>query len=179
MPLTKQQKSAILEDGIKKIKESKTLVFAEYNKVLVEDFKKLRRELKKVGADLKVLKKRLLNIALKNAGVNFSAGGGLASGWDLLAAKTQLGTIFAKGDLTSVAGPIHKFSKDLTRTKKGEFSVMAAYDLTEKRLVDFNEFKIIATLPSREVLLAQIVMMLTMPLKQMMITLNERSKQTQ
>jgi ribosomal protein L10 len=42
--------------------------------------------------------------------------------------------------------------------------------------VDANEFKAIATLPSREVLLAQIAMMLTMPLKQMMMVLNERAK---
>ena len=167
--LTKQQKSNLIDDGVKKIQSSRMLVFMEYNKVLVEDFKKLRRELKKAGADFKVLKKRLLNIALKNSGINF----------DSMAAKAQLGTIFAKGDLTSVAGLIHKFSKDLTKAKKGEFSVMAAYDLLEKRLVDINEFKAIATLPSREILLAQIAMMLTMPLKQMMMVLNERSKQTQ
>jgi len=164
--LTKQQKSALLDEGVKKIKESGALVFAEYNKVLVEDFKKLRRELKKAGADLKVLKKRLLNIALKNSGVNF----------DPMTAKTQLSTIFAKGDLMSVAGLVHKFSKDLTKAKKGEFSVMAAYDLAEKRLVDANEFKVIATLPPREVLLAQITMMLTMPIKQLMKVLEERSK---
>ena len=134
----------------------------------MEDFKKLRRELKKAGAELKVLKKRLLNIALKNSGVNF----------DPMAAKTQLGTIFAKGDLTSVAGLIHKFAKDLTRAKKGEFAVIAAYDLAEKRLVDANEFKAIATLPPREVLLAQVAMMLTMPLKQLMMVLNEKSKKS-
>ena len=62
--LTKQQKSALLDEGVKKIKESGALVFAEYNKVLVEDFKKLRRELKKTGAGFKVFKKRLLNISL-------------------------------------------------------------------------------------------------------------------
>src|SRR3989344_7551829 len=120
--LTKQQKSAFIDEGAKRVQDSRTLVFAEYNKVLMEDFKKLRRELKKAGAELKVLKKRLLNIALKNSGVNF----------DPMAAKTQLGTIFAKGDLTSVAGLIHKFAKDLTRAKKGEFAVIAAYDLAEK-----------------------------------------------
>ena len=167
--LTKQQKSALLDQGAKKLKESKAMVFAEFNGVLVEDFKKLRRELKKAGADLKILKKRLLNIVLKNAGVAF----------DATNAKTQLGTIFSKGDLASVAGLVHKFSKDITKSKKGAFAVMGAYDFNEKRLVDSTEFKAIATLPSREVLLAQIAMMLTMPLKQMMMVLNERSKKVQ
>ena len=164
--LTKKQKTAVVDEGAKKIGESQALVFAEYNKVLVEDFKKLRRELKKAGADFKVLKKRLLNIALKNKGINF----------DPSAAKTQLGTIFAKGDLASVAAMVHKFSKDLTKAKKGDFLVMGAYDAKENRVLDANEFKLVATLPSREVLLAQIAMMLTMPLKQMMMVLNEKSK---
>lgn len=164
--LTKNQKSVLIDEASKKLSASKTAIFAEFNRIAVEDLKKLRRELKKAGADLKILKKRLLNLALKNAGVNF----------DSMTIKTQLGTIFTKGDLTSVAGLIYKFSKDLTRAKKGEFAVMAAYDLAEKRLVDANEFRAIATLPPREVLLAQIAMMLTMPLKQLMKVLEERSK---
>ena len=156
----------MIEAAEKKLKESKTAVFAEFSGVLVEDFKKLRRELKKVGADLKVVKKRLLNIALKNTGVSF----------DSMSAKTQLGTVFSKGDLTGVAAIVHKFTKEIVKAKRGAFSVLGAYDFNEKRLVDANEFKAIATLPPREVLLAQIAMMLTMPLKQMMKVLEERSK---
>jgi len=156
----------MVEEGEKKIAESRVLVFSEFNGVTTEAFKKLRRELKKTGADLKIIKKRLLNLMLKSVGAVF----------DPLTAKTQLGTIFTKGDLTSAASIIHKFSKELTKAKKGEFSVLAAYDLVEKRLVDVNEFKAIATLPPREVLLAQIAILLTMPLKQMMMALNERSK---
>ena len=168
MALTKKQKSEILDAGTKKIGESRSLVFAEFNGVLMEDFRKLRRELKKAGADLQVLKKRLLNIALKNSNISF----------DSMAVKTQIGTIFSKSDLAGIAGIIHKFSKDLIRAKKGGFTVMGAYDFEEKRTVDPNEFKAIATLPSREVLLAQIVMMLTMPLKQMMMVLNEKAKKS-
>ena len=96
--------------------------------------------------------------------------------FDPVSLKTQLGTVFASGDLTSVASILHRFSKELVKSKKGDFGVIAAYDSGERRLVDANEFKAIATLPSREILLAQIAMMLTMPLKQMMMALNERSK---
>ncbi len=169
MALTKKQKGEAINSAAKKLQDSKSAVFAEFSGVLMEDFKKLRRELKKAGADLQVIKKRLLNIALKNIGADF----------DPMSAKTQLGTIFVKGDITSVAPLIHKFAKDLARAKKGEFAVVGAYDFNEKRAVDSNEFKAIATLPPREVLLAQIAMMLTMPLKQMMMVLNERSKKAQ
>lgn len=169
MSLTKVQKTSVINEAVKKINSSKAVVFAEFNKVGVEDLKRLRRELKKASADIKVLKKRLLNIALKNAGIQF----------DPVSRKTQLGTVFASGDMASVAAIMHKFSKELTKAKKGDFGVIAAYDAGEKRVVDANEFKAIATLPSKEVLLAQIAMMLTMPLKQMMMVLNERSKKVQ
>ena len=166
MALTKKQKVEQIDSGSKKLTESQTMVFAEFKGVSVEHFKKLRLELKKVGADMKIIKKRLLNIVLKNAGIAF----------DPTFMKNQLGTIFAKGDLTSVASIIHKFSKSLVKEKKGEFNVLGAYDFTAKQLVESAEFKIIATLPSREVLLAQLAMMFTMPMKKLMTALNERAK---
>ncbi len=168
MALTKKQKGELIDQGGKSASQSKAMVFAEFKGVSVEQFKHLRRELKKVGADMQVLKKRLLNIVLKNAGVNF----------DATTMKNQMGTIFSQGELSGIASTIHKFSKGLIKEKKGEFTVLSAYDTNEKRLVDANEFKAIATLPSREVLLAQIAMMLTMPLKQLMMVINEKSKQS-
>ena len=169
MPLTKKQKTSLVDEGAKKLKESLTAVFAGFNGVTVEDFKRLKRELKKAGADFKVVKKRLLNISLKNSGIQF----------DAMSAKSQLGAVFAKGDLSSVAAVINKFAKELKKSKKGEFEVMGAYDMKENRLVDAKEFNIVATLPSREVLLAQIAMMLTMPMKQIMMILSEKAKKTQ
>lgn len=167
MALTKIQKQEQAELGLKKIKDSQNLVFVDFNKVSVENIKRLRRELKKLGADFKVLKKRILKIALQKSGVEF----------DPLQFKAQLGTIFLPKDLSDFAAQIYKFSKELERTKKGEFKVLGSFDLLEKRFVDVNEFNAIAKLPSREALLAQIAMMLTMPIKQVMQILNERSKQ--
>ena len=156
----------MIDEAGKKLAESKAAIFVEFKGVGVEEFKKLRRLLKAVGADLKIIKKNLLNIALKNYGISF----------DSTEKKDQLGTVFAKGDLGGVASIVHKFAKDLVRSKKGFFAVLGAYDANEKHLLDQNEFKVIATLPPREVLLAQIAMMLTMPLKQTMSIINERSK---
>jgi len=167
MSLTKKQKISLVDESVKKIKENETAVFISFNGVLVEDFKKLKRELKKSGAELKVVKKRLMNISLKNSGINF----------DAMTAKSQMAAVFAKGDLTSVASIINKFAKEIKKSKKGEFDILGAYDMKESRLVDAKEFGLVATLPSREVLLAQIAMMLTMPIKKIMIGLNERAKQ--
>jgi ribosomal protein L10 len=96
-----------------------------------------------------------------------------------MTAKSQMAAIFAKGDLTSVAAVINKFAKDIKKSKKGEFEVLGSYDMKGKRLVDAKEFNLVATLPSREVLLSQIAMMLTLPIKKVMIGLTELSKKSQ
>jgi len=49
--------------------------------------------------------------------------------------------------------------------------------MKENRMVDAKEFNLVAALPSREILLSQIAMMLTMPIKKLMLGLNERAKQ--
>jgi len=116
MSLTKKQKISLVDESAKRLKENETAVFVGFSGVLVEDFKKLKRELKKVGADLKVVKKRLINISLKNSGINF----------DAMVAKSQMAAIFAKGDLASVAVIINKFAKVIKKSKKGEFEALGA-----------------------------------------------------
>ncbi len=167
MSLNKAQKQEQIELGLEKVKASENLVFVDFNKVSVENIKRLRRELKKLGADFKVIKKRLLKLSFQKSGLDF----------DPLQFKAQLGTIFLPKDLSSFAANIYKFAKDLERSKKGEFKILGALDILGKKFIDANEFNAIAKLPTREVLLAQVVMMLTMPMKQLMQVINERSKQ--
>ena len=70
---TKQQKEVLVQEVVDKIKDSKALVFANYQGVNVKDITELRRELRKSGSGWQVLKKTLLNIALKNAGVEVNS----------------------------------------------------------------------------------------------------------
>jgi large subunit ribosomal protein L10 len=117
------------------------------------------------GATYKVFKKRLLKIALKDAGIET----------DALGNKGQVVTVFAKEDLTSVAGSIFKFSKDLTKMKV-DFKVLGAFDREGNRAIPVAEFNVIAKLPSREVLLAQVMGTMTGPLRKVLIALNEIAK---
>ena len=166
MSLTKKQKISLVDAGEKILKENTTSVFVGFNGVSVEDLKSFRKELKEVGVDFKVVKKRLLNISLKKSGIQF----------DTMIGKLQTGIIYTTKDMPSVAAIINKFAKKIKKAKKGEFGVIGAYDTNEARLVDVEEFNIIANLPSREVLLAQIAMMLTIPIKKVMFGLSERAK---
>jgi large subunit ribosomal protein L10 len=73
MQHTKQQKEALVQQVTESIKSSKALVFANYKGVTVKDITAIRQELRKSGSSWQVMKKTLLNIALKNAGVEVDA----------------------------------------------------------------------------------------------------------
>jgi len=79
-----------------------------------------------------------------------------------------MGTIFSANDIYSAAGPVYKSLEKI--------QTLGAYDLKEKQSLAADLFKKIALLPSREVLLSQVVGMLAAPIKMFLYILNEKSK---
>ena len=163
--LTKAQKKQHIDKSAEMVKGSKTLVFADFTGVDTASVRRLKLEVKKAGATFKVFKKRLLNITLKELGVEFNP----------MQFKTQVGTFFIPEDLTSVAATIHKFAKELAKSKKN-FIVLGAYDLAGKRSVPVEEFTMIAKLPGREVLLSMVIGGITGPLRAVMYLVGELAK---
>ncbi len=163
--LTKLQKKKHVEIGEDLLKKSKTLVFADFTGVDTGSVRRIKVEVKKAGATFKVIKKRLLRIAFKNLGIDF----------DPMQFAAQVGTFFVPEDLSSVAGPIHKFAKEVLKEKK-EFKVLGAYDLANKTLISLDEFNIIAKLPGRETLLAMVLGAITGPLRAFMYVAAEIAK---
>jgi len=163
--LTKEQKKEHVALSSVLIKNSKSLVFADFSGAPTKEIEKLKAELKGVGATYKVFKKRLLKFALQEAGIPV----------DSLDAKAPVVTMFAKGDMTSVASPVYKFSKELAK-RKINFSVLGAFDREGNKSLTVEEFNIIARLPSREVLLAQVMGAMTGPLRKLLATINEVAK---
>ncbi len=164
---TKAQKSRELEDGKKFLSASKNVVFADFTGVGIELLKKLKKELKKSGAAFRVIKKRLLRIAMKDSGYDL----------DPTQFDAQVGSIFVPGELSDgAADAIYKFSKALAKEKK-EFKVLGAYDLAARKALTGEEFMVIAKLPSREVLLGMLLGAITGPLRAFMYALAEISKQ--
>src|SRR3989304_6080683 len=149
--LTKEEKKKQVELGEKELKGSQSLVFADFGGVATADVRNLKTSLRDKNAKYKVFKKRLLKIALKNAGFDV----------DVDKFEAQLGTVFAATPIYDIAGMVHKFAKDLLKKTKKDFKIMGAYDVKEKKFFDAAQFATIAKLPAREVLLAQIAMMLT------------------
>lgn len=163
--LTKQQKSQQIEESKKIIKDNKTLVFVDFTGTIVEDIKKLRRVLLEIGGNMKVIKKKLLRVAFKESNLDF----------DPEQFDSQVATILTQKDISELAGPIYKFSKE---TKNKNFKILGGYDLMEKSFIDAETVKQIGQLPSREVLLGRVVGMLISPIRMFLYVLDQKSKQT-
>ncbi|MFA5013399.1 MAG: 50S ribosomal protein L10 [Candidatus Paceibacterota bacterium] len=69
MALTKEKKQNIVSDLETKIAKQKAMVFMDFTGVKVKDMADLRNQLKDQGSELKVAKKTLLKIALKNKNI--------------------------------------------------------------------------------------------------------------
>ncbi|MBI2514922.1 50S ribosomal protein L10 [Candidatus Wolfebacteria bacterium] len=154
--LTKLQKSKQIEIGKKLIEESRSLIFVDFGGVSVKNLESLRRKLKEIGAQLKVIKKRLLRIAFEKRNLDFNP-----EQFEL-----QVGTIFSPKEVYEVAGSI----------SKSGVKILGGYDLELKSFFDAEKVKFFGNLPSREILLGQLVGMIAAPIKMLMYVLKEKSK---
>ncbi|MEK7554529.1 MAG: 50S ribosomal protein L10 [Patescibacteria group bacterium] len=163
---TKAQKADEIKLSKKLISGAKNIVFVDFGGVSFTMLGRLKKELKKSDAAFKVLKKRLLKIALKESGMDF----------DPTQFDAQAGSIFVPGELSDgAAAAVYKFGKDLAKEKK-PFKILGAYDAAAQRFLSAEEFTVIAKLPSREALLGQVASVFAGPIRAFMYALQERSK---
>ena len=108
---TRQAKETLVAELVEKIKSSKAVVYANYKGVTVKDLTGMRKELAKSGSSWQVMKKTLLNIALKEAGVEGNVRelpgqiGVAFSADEVAAAKTLADFVKAnKGTMFSIEG---------------------------------------------------------------------------
>jgi len=153
---TKQQKEVLVTEVTKKIKESKALVFANFKGVSVKDISLVRKELNVNGSGWQVLKKTLLNIALKEAGVVV----------DARKFDGQIGVAFSSDEVTAakVLSAFAKANKDIPFTIEGG-------SLGVKEL-SIEEVKALAKLPSQDEMRAQLVGTLQAPITSFVRVLN-------
>lgn len=97
---TRKQKEEIVASVTERARESKSLVFAQYAGLTVKESMELQREMKKSGGSLRVMKKTLLSIALKSAGISV----------DVKTLPGQIVTAFSP-DEVSAAKTLVEFSK--------------------------------------------------------------------
>lgn len=168
---TKVQKNEELKRAKELLEKSKALIFADFSKVTAENIRTLRTELRKSGASFLVIKKRLLGLLLKEKGIVA----------DLSKFKVSVGTIFAEGDIEKAAGPAYTFFSTLALPEGAAKDVwvkhlLGGYDEKMGAAVDAQQIIFIGKLPPREVLLAQLLGMLTAPIRSFMYVLDQKAK---
>lgn len=155
MAVTREQKVATLEDLRDKFARSKGIVFAQYRGITVNDLQEMRKGLRKAHVDYKVAKKTLVRIAAKEKG--YEIPGNLMEG--------PIGVAFGYDDEIVAAQKMQEFAKKFEKLK-------LVGGLMDGKLLDAATVKQLAGIPSKKVLLAQLLSAMQGPLRGFVGTLN-------
>lgn len=144
----KAQKEAVVKAVADKASAAKALVFANFKGVSVKDITAIRRELMKSGSSWQVMKKTLLNLALKDAGVSVNA----------RELDGQVGVAFSSDEVTAA-----KVLVDFKKANKDSTLEIVGGSLGQDAL-DVKAVKALALLPSQDELRAKLVGTLQAPI---------------
>ncbi len=149
--VSKQKKAEQLAVLEAHLKSAKSVAFTSNTKVTVLEISALKKDLRAQNAIYLTAKKTLIRIAFKSVyGVEI----------DLATLPGQVGLVIANGDALAPFGIANKYANEWKKEQKLVF--VAGY--MEGRLMDATETKKLATLPSREVLLAKLLGSMMSPL---------------
>jgi len=159
MALTKAQKQKILQDLREKIAKQKAMVLVGIQGLKVKDILEIRKELKKIDANIQVVKKTLAQIVFKEKKLDF----------DKKQFKTEVALVFGFGDEILPAKIIHQFSR-------GNENLKILGGFIENELKGAEDMIILAQLPGRQELLAQLVGSIKAPVSNFVYALNYNLK---
>lgn len=145
--LTKKQKHELVKELVEEIKRSKSAVFVDFKGLKVKDVTELKKELRAAEVKYSVVRKTLLEIALKEAGINA----------DIKGMEGQISVSLSQGDEISAAKIIDKFAK-----KNENIKMVGGFLGTD--VMTAAEVKALAKVPSKEELLGQLVGTLNAPI---------------
>jgi large subunit ribosomal protein L10 len=156
--MNRQQKEVVVELFEKNFLTNKGTFFVNYSGLTVAQMQQLRRQLREKGGALKIAKMRLVRRALASV----EGAEGLFSH-----CKNQVGIVFAhdSSEVSGVAKALNDFAK------KNE-SLGLVVGCVDAQILDKTAIVRIASLPSKEVLLAQLCGTLNAPLTSFVFGLN-------
>ena len=148
----KQEKVAALTE---QLKNATACVLVDYKGITVADDTKLRRELREAGVTYSVQKNTLIRLAMNAIGyTQFD---------DILQGTTAIAT--CENDQTAAARILGEFADK----SNGKFSLKAGF--VEGEFYDEAGIKALSKIPSKDVLLAQLVGSLQGPMQKLAATL--------
>ncbi len=139
--------------------ESDYVYFMTYSGLKVQDMATLRAKLAETNAKCQVLKNSLIAKSIEIAGIS------VLSGFEF---KESTALVFGKGDASASAKVLAEFGKTFKQvtTKGGYF---------DGQLLEASDVEVIASLPSKEVLRAQLLGVLQGPARNLVSLLNNKA----
>jgi large subunit ribosomal protein L10 len=145
------RKAEIVEEYSEKFKTSKSIFLADYSGINVAETTKLRRSFRDANVHYCVLKNTLAKLSLDKAGIE---------GMDEML-KGMTAFAFSDDDAAAPIRVINDFNK---QKKKDESHLVVKGCVFEGRVFGADQADALSKLPSREVLLAQLVGVLKAPM---------------
>jgi large subunit ribosomal protein L10 len=158
MALTKQEKQDVIVDLREKLSDAKAVTFVSFKGLTVKESDMLRRDLRNAGVGFQVVKKTLLGRVLDEKGISGS-----------MPALDGETAIAYSSDLLAPAREVFNFSKG----KKTPSIVGGVFD---GAYADKEQMLSYATIPSREVLLAQVLNLINSPIQRFAVVVSEIAK---
>lgn len=153
----KELKQVVIDDILARLNDSPFLLVADYGGMTVPQFEELRNRLKETGARFQVAKNTFVRQAANSA--EFPDGFG-----EFLTGQTAIVT--GEADVCAAAKTLKTYHKETGRPGlRG--------GVLDGELLDEENVRALADLPSREVLLAQLLGVLNQPAQRLVTVLNE------
>ena len=153
----KAEQVAVIED---KAKRAKGVVLVDYRGLTVAEDTEMRNNLRKAGVEYKVLKNRLVLRAFNNVGYE---------GFDkVLEGPTAVA--FSYDDATAPARIV------MESVKKTNNKISVKGGIVEGKILDANGIVAVSNIPSKEVLLSQLLGLLTSPMRSLAMAVSEVAK---
>lgn len=152
MAISRDKKESLVAELVALFADAKGTAGATYDGITVADMQKLRAQAREQGVTIKVVKNRLVRVALAQNDKFKSADTSLLSG--------QLVYAFSSIDEIAPAQVLAKFAKD-----HDSMRLVAGFD-GEGQSLDGATVKALANLPTKEQLQGQLVSVLAAPLTQ-------------
>ena len=142
-----EQKTKAVSEIEKQAKEATGLIVTSFKALKTVEFNEMRLKLRALKGEYRVVKNSLTRIALKNAGMSELA--------DMLEGPTAI--VVERGDAIAATKAVFEFAKthENLKIKGGIF---------EGKVISAASLKALASLPSREVLLAHLLGTLQAPM---------------
>lgn len=157
--MAKIQKIEKVDQVVKKLSESKSAAFIQYQGLTAGDVSTLRAKVKDLGGSIEVVKNTLITRALDKIGLNLP---------ETLTGPTAI--VYCDTDEIAPLKEIDTINKDKEKTS-------FKYGIYDKKILSMDELKRFLSLPSKSTLIAQFIGGLKNPLQRMVYAM--RYNQTQ